>query len=80
MAGTLRACLLLLAGLTFAKATLGPVYVLEVVIPVNNSVSRGSFNPPFSQFTNFSHVEYYEWESFDGWYNNPAHPEWGGAG
>ena len=22
----------------------------------------------------------YEWETFDGWYNNPAHPEWGGAG
>ena len=21
----------------------------------------------------------YEWESYDGWYNNPAHPEWGGA-
>ena len=24
--------------------------------------------------------EYYEWQGFDGWYNNPAHPEWGGAG
>ena len=22
----------------------------------------------------------YEYESYDGWYNNPAHPEWGGAG
>lgn len=22
----------------------------------------------------------YEWEGYDGWYNNPAHPEWGGAG
>ena len=21
-----------------------------------------------------------EWEGYDGWYNNPAHPEWGGAG
>ena len=21
----------------------------------------------------------YEYESYDGWYNNPAHPEWGGA-
>ena len=24
--------------------------------------------------------ENYEWEGYDGWYNNPAHPEWGGAG
>ena len=22
----------------------------------------------------------YEWESYDGWYNNPAHVEWGGYG
>ena len=22
----------------------------------------------------------YEYESYDGWYNNPAHPDWGGAG
>ena len=22
----------------------------------------------------------FEWEGYDGWYNNPAHPEWGGAG
>ena len=22
----------------------------------------------------------YEWIGYDGWYNNPAHPEWGGAG
>ena len=21
----------------------------------------------------------YEWVSYDGWYHNPAHPEWGGA-
>jgi hypothetical protein len=21
----------------------------------------------------------YEWEGYDGWYNNPAHPDWGGA-
>lgn len=22
----------------------------------------------------------YEWEGYDGWFNNPAHPDWGGAG
>lgn len=21
-----------------------------------------------------------EWEGYDGWYNNLAHPDWGGAG
>ena len=24
--------------------------------------------------------EAYEGESYDGWYNNKAHPDWGGAG
>lgn len=24
--------------------------------------------------------QYFEWEGYDGWYNNPAHPDWGGAG
>ena len=23
---------------------------------------------------------HFEWEGYDGWYNNPAHPDWGGAG
>ncbi len=21
-----------------------------------------------------------EWEAYDGWFNNPAHPEWGSVG
>ena len=29
---------------------------------------------------NDSHNLYFEWEGYDGWYNNPAHPDWGGAG
>lgn len=33
-----------------------------------------------SMNTIISDEEYYEWEGYDGWYNNPAHPEWGGAG
>jgi dual oxidase len=28
---------------------------------------------------NFYPNGHYEYESYDGWYNNPAHPEWGGA-
>ena len=79
MVTTLPVCLVLLAWFSFTTA-LGPTYVLQIKIPVNNSDSRRNFNPEFSQFKNFSETEYYEWESFDGWYNNPAHPEWGGAG
>ena len=80
MAAAVPVCLLLLAGVSFSTAQLGPVYTLQVEIPVNNSESRDNVNPAFSQFKNFSLVEYYEWEGYDGWFNNPAHPEWGGAG
>lgn len=38
----------------------------------------GRLNDPINN--TISDVEYYEWEGYDGWYNNPAHPEWGGAG
>ena len=33
--------------------------------------ARGSFSPDITD---------YEWIGYDGWYNNPAHPDWGGAG
>ena len=29
---------------------------------------------------NISEYWSFEWEGYDGWYNNPAHPDWGGAG
>lgn len=32
-----------------------------------------------SQRNNLSYLRF-EWEGYDGWYNNPAHPDWGGAG
>lgn len=69
----LQPCILVLA--TFAAgslALLGPVYELQdAVIDTDPSVV-----PPFP----FSEQENYEWEGYDGWFNNPAHPEWGGAG
>ena len=62
-----------------AGADLGPVYTLQTIIDVDNSVDRREKN--FSATPGvFSNVRYYEWESYDGWFNNPAHPEWGGAG
>lgn len=62
---------------------LGPTYTLQNMIMVDNFADRQAKN--FSATTasaanTFSHVEYFEWESYDGWFNNPAHPEWGGAG
>ena len=31
-------------------------------------------------YRNNSKNLYFEWEGYDGWYNNPTHPDWGGAG
>ena len=78
----LKTCLLLLACATFAMAqsagrNLGPTYTLQTYIRLtpNNSVDRAPY-----LFTGFSNRTHFEWENYDGWYNNPAHVEWGGAG
>ncbi len=70
------AIILLLCAAIAVNAQLGPVYVLQNYITVtpNNTEDR-ALEPP-----TFSEREYFEWESYDGWFNNPAHPEWGGAG
>ena len=70
----LQACLFMLAYSTRVLAE-GPVYELAANIDIDNSVSRSDFNLMFD-----TDGRYYEWESYDGWFNNPAHPEWGGAG
>ena len=69
-------CFVLLSFVSLTLAQLGPVYVLRAEININNIGDRQRINVTNS----FSHEEYYEWEGFDGWFNNPAHPEWGGAG
>lgn len=56
---------------------LGPTYTLQTFIQVDNSEDRGRITANISVSTE---NEYFEWESYDGWFNNPAHPEWGGAG
>ena len=90
MAVLLKVALLLLAAVAAAQerprskgADLGPTYTLQTFIPVNNFNDRQENN--FSRNAAsieraFSDREYFEWESYDGWFNNPAHPEWGGAG
>ena len=42
--------------------------------------ARCSFHPDEDTEGERHYQEYYEWEGYDGWYNNPAHPDWGGAG
>ncbi len=63
-----------------AGKSLGPTYVLtaEISVTPTNNADRQARN--YSTMGVFSNQTYFEWESFDGWYNNPAHPEWGGAG
>lgn len=73
--------LLILAAFSAAQTAgknLGPTYTLDNMITVDNSEDRAIRNEFLSE--SFSDVPYYEWESYDGWFNNPAHPEWGGAG
>ena len=78
-AAALQVCLLLLAAAS-ALAQLGPVYELNPnpPVPALNDADQAAIYR--NKFNNFSDVEYYEWEGYDGWFNNPAHPEWGGAG
>lgn len=42
--------------------------------------ARCSFHPEPDEENNRHYLFDYEWEGYDGWYNNPSHPDWGGAG
>ena len=83
----LRALLVLLACLVASSVQqLGPVYTLQDSADLRNTINnRDSVVNRGLDFSSdplryFDQVEYFEWESYDGWFNNPAHPEWGGAG
>lgn len=72
-----------LAAAQSSGVNLGPTYTLQNTININNFADRQATNFSRDRTTirsTFSDVEYYEWEGYDGWFNNPAHPEWGGAG
>ena len=81
MSAAVLQAFLLIACAACALAQLGPVYLLNPIpaLPVENNADdvRRIYD---DRFRSFSDVEYYEWEGYDGWFNNPAHPEWGGAG
>jgi len=52
----------------------------NAVINIDNTASRRQIETDSGLPNAIHQEEYYEWEGYDGWYNNPAHPEWGGAG
>jgi len=52
----------------------------NAVINIDNTASRTQIEAESGLPNAIHQEEYYEWEGYDGWYNNPAHPEWGGAG
>ena len=62
---------------------LGPTYTLQTRIQINNTADRYGVTRRISNNDaldlNYNET-HYEWENYDGWFNNPAHPEWGGAG
>lgn len=81
----MKACLLVLAFASAAMANPGytgslsePLYTLQAMIKVDNNDSR--VNVENNIAIAFSNQTEYEWEGYDGWFNNPAHPDWGGAG
>lgn len=79
----LQTCLLVLMAFAACTLALGPVYELEDSIRLdvtNRDYQQANNLSPDNPMDTFSEVEYYEWEGYDGWFNNPAHPEWGAAG
>jgi len=48
----------------------------NAVINVDNSAARNTIETDSGLPNAIHQEEYYEWEGYDGWYNNPAHPEW----
>ena len=83
-----KICLLLLALTSISMAYTGydgslsePVYTLQTMINVSpsNADNRTSIQSEIGIVFNADET-HYEWENYDGWFNNPAHPDWGGAG
>lgn len=68
---TVRVLLLALAGLSLAQAQVNNSYLIREAVRVT------TINHTDEEFGERNEQE---WEGYDGWYNNPAHPEWGGAG
>ena len=82
----IKACLLVLA---FASAAMAqgydgplsePRYTLRNNIQIDNEGDRNTINSKVNFNNSISPRVYFEWQSYDGWFNNPAHPDWGGAG
>ena len=59
-----------------------PSYVLNDLgkINIDNSEDRQTVLDNVRLNESLSETHYYEWQGYDGWFNNPSHPDWGGAG
>ena len=66
----LLACAAYMASAQVPGDQLGPTYTLQTIITVNNTQDR------MDAGINSSKINYeeshYEWENYDGWFNNPA--------
>ena len=82
----LMACVMLAEGQILGNVPsqdLGPVYKLRRFIrrDLNLAIREEIVERlNLSEVVSSSTETHFEWEGYDGWYNNPAHPEWGGAG
>jgi hypothetical protein len=79
MLPSLQACFLVLAFATCSLAS-DPVYELQQDIGADLTVNNQAFISTLVESFMFSNEENYEWESYDGWFNNAAHVNWGGFG
>ena len=61
-----------------------PLYTLNAnlneTLMRNNTADRQNINDKIRFNESLSAQIYFEWQGYDGWFNNPAHPDWGGAG
>ena len=83
----IKACLLVLAFASAAMANQGysgplsePLYTLQTYVTVNPNNTADRDNVETNAGLVFNNETHYEWQGYDGWYNNPSHPDWGGAG
>ncbi len=72
-----KACALVLAFATLSQAQSIPIDGNPA--DLTGCADDACLAQETSEAFNLENV-HFEWEGYDGWYNNPAHPEWGGAG
>ncbi len=72
-------------GRSYTGSLSEPLYTLNTnltntVLVQNNDADRRKINDFIRLNESLSEEIHFEWQGYDGWFNNPAHPDWGGAG